>query len=399
MSESTTRRADLRIRGLALLVVIGLLFWLTIAMYQQAFRSTVDVTLEADRSGLQMQAGNLVKMRNVDVGRVSSVDLAPDGTTAVLTLAMEPELVDRIPANPRIDLFQLTAFGNKYVSMSDPDQPTGSLSAGQVLRSDHVSVEANTVLASLQRVVTTVQPAKLAATLGAVAEALRGQGDRLGRTLDLSAGYLEKINSDLPTLQRDLQLTGEVANLYGDVAPDLMTILRNVTVTGNTLVEKQQQLNQTLVQLTTLGDTAGDTLAVNGNGIVTMLDTLRPTTSLVARYSPMLTCWLQGVDEAYKRLRGPVGGSVGGAATYTTVQPGDDPYTVDEPNLVTANSGPDCHGLPYIGADQIPRPADKNDPTADLDATDNRLRTGDQTLITQLFGPLGGLAPAEGGDR
>ncbi|OLL73471.1 MCE-family protein Mce1A [Pseudonocardia sp. Ae168_Ps1] len=393
MSDSTLRRTDLRLRGLALLVVVGLLFWLTIAMYQQAFKTTVDITLEADRSGLQMQAGNLVKMRNVDVGRVSDVALGPDGNTAVLTLAMEPGLVQQIPGNPEINLFQLTAFGNKYVSMSDPAQPAGSLGAGQVLRADHVSAEANEVLASLERVVTTVQPAKLASTLGALSEALRGQGDRLGQTLDTSSSYLAKINNDLPTLQRDLQLTGEVADIYGDVAPDLMNILRNVTVTGNTVVEKQQQLNQTLVQLTTLGDTVGDTLAVNGDGIVTMLDTLRPTTSLLARYSPMFTCWIQGVDEAYKRLRAPVGGSVGGAATYTTVQPGDDPYSAAEPSEVSADSGPDCHGLPFIGPEEIPRPADKNDPTADLDATDNRLQTGDPTLITQLFGPLSGTGP------
>ena len=47
----------------------------------------------------------------------------------------------------------------------------------------------------------------------------------------------------------------QVSQLYGDATPDLVRALRNLTITGNTVVEKEQQLQKFFVDVQTLSST------------------------------------------------------------------------------------------------------------------------------------------------
>lgn len=386
----------LRINALILIAVVGGLGFLSYGSFTKLFTSYVPVTLIAPRSGLQMRAENLVKMRGLDVGKVGDVHLSEDSRSAVIELKLTPDLVNRIPANSRVDLFQLTAFGNKFVNFEDPPGPPASpLRSGSVIEADSVSTEANQLFATLDNVLRTVDPAELSHTLGAISTALQGQGDRLGQTITQASSYLARLNPELPALQRDLRHTADVSNIYADVAPDLLRTIQNATVTGRTLVAKRLQLDASLVGLTGLGNDGADLLTENENPLVTSLDLLRPTTSLLNRYSPMLTCLIQGLDEAHRRyspiLGGP--GSPPGAVTRTQLEPAKDAYRpkIDLPQ-VTEHSGPNCWGLPNVQAAQfIPH----SDPSYPMDAPNSFTNFNSDPLSVQLFGPeIFGLKPA-----
>ena len=56
--------------GLVSFLVLGLVIWLCLALYSQAFRSYDVITVEADRTGLLMDPGADVKLHGVVVGRV-----------------------------------------------------------------------------------------------------------------------------------------------------------------------------------------------------------------------------------------------------------------------------------------------------------------------------------------
>ena len=47
----------------------------------------------------------------------------------------------------------------------------------------HVMVEVNTVFEQLTSLLSTIEPAKLNETLGAIASALNGRGEKIGQTL------------------------------------------------------------------------------------------------------------------------------------------------------------------------------------------------------------------------
>ena len=56
-----------------LLVLLIAAIWLTYALFTGTLKSFVPVTLTSDRSGLVMESNAKVKMRGVQVGRVSSI--------------------------------------------------------------------------------------------------------------------------------------------------------------------------------------------------------------------------------------------------------------------------------------------------------------------------------------
>ena len=384
---SVTRK---RINGLILLAFVAFLVFLVIGAFNESFTRYDPVTLVAPRSGLQMQKGNHVKMRGIDVGKVKDVRLAGDGSGAIIDLNIYPDMIGRIPANAKTELYQLTAFGNKFVNFEDPSGPAASpLRSGSVVTATDVSVEANSLFSTLQRVLDAVQPAQLNTTLGAVSTALQGNGNKIGSTITQTSDYLAKLNRDLPTIQSDARRTTSVAALFNGAAPDLLRAVSNLTQTGRTFVDKKDQFNATLVNLTTLFHTGTDLLDQNGDDLSNALRALRPTTSLLNRYSPMLTCWIQGVDRANQLLEPVLGaGKHPGADTSTFVLPADEPYQNprDLP-LVSAHSGPNCYGLPVIQGNDFSAKVPKDDPTYPIDNPNSFLYTNKNPFAVQFFGP------------
>jgi len=80
-----------------------------------------------------------------------------------------------------------------------------SLRAGQVVDAQHVMVEVNTVFEQLTSVLSKIDPAKLNETLGAIASAVNGRGEKIGQMLSDLDSYLAKIEPSLPALSHDLE--------------------------------------------------------------------------------------------------------------------------------------------------------------------------------------------------
>lgn len=168
--------------GLVTVAVIVAIVAVAVGLFRGSFTETTPVTVLSPRAGLVMNPDAKVKMHGVQVGKVASIESRPNGQ-AVLHLAMNPSEMHLIPANVLVDLTSPTVFGAKFVELVPPAEPSvQSLHAGQVLDSQHVTVEVNTVFKHLTEVLGTLDPAKLNETLGAIGQALSGRGrkDRSG---------------------------------------------------------------------------------------------------------------------------------------------------------------------------------------------------------------------------
>ena len=84
----------------------------------------------------------------------------------------------------------------------------------------------------------TIQPAKLNATLGALATALEGRGERAGRQPRAGRRYFTRLNPELPAIKKDIRGLADVSQIYADAAPDLVRMLRNFAVTTSTIKDK-----------------------------------------------------------------------------------------------------------------------------------------------------------------
>ncbi|WP_328390451.1 MCE family protein [Nocardia sp. NBC_00416] len=337
--------AGLKLAGVAMVLAAVAAVVVSLTMFFGGFTPSVTVTVVSPRSGLVLDPDAKVKVRGVQIGRVAGLDRNAEGTS--LRLALNPDLLHLVPANATVDIRSTTVFGAKYINFVIPQQPDlKSLQPGALLAADHVTVEFNTLFQHLSDVLADVQPEKLNATMTALGTALQGRGQTLGELLVNSDAYLRQINPMLPTLQRDLNTTAAVGNLYADVSGDLLRTADNATASSRTITESESDVDSLLANLTGLADTTGAVLRDNEAQIGTALDLLRPTGELLNGYKDALFCLIGGSAKALPLGEAVFGGGQEGVALNTGFMYGTPPYTYpnDLPK-VNATGGPQCGGL------------------------------------------------------
>lgn len=276
-----------RLAGVVFVLVPALLIWLAVAVYDKKFTDSDPVVVETGSAGNQMHPGAEVKLRGVVVGEVRAIDATGDG--ARLTLAMKPGALDDVPSDVRAQMLPTTLFGERFVALVPPADPSPEpLAARAVVPQDRSAnaIELQQVLDDVLPMLTAVQPQKLSATLSAVSQALEGRGERLGDTLTLLDEHLAEFNPNLPALNRDLKELVKVSHVYADAAPDIITALTDFTTTSGTLAEQEAELAATLGATTRTAEDVTAFLHKNKDNIIRLGDTSRPTLELLAEYSP-----------------------------------------------------------------------------------------------------------------
>jgi phospholipid/cholesterol/gamma-HCH transport system substrate-binding protein len=337
---------------LILLAAITVFVYVTLSLFYEKFTAYVPVTLSSDRAGLVMENGAKVKMRGVLVGRVSAVE--SDKGSASLRLDLLPDQMKYIPANVGAEIRATTAFGAKYVDLIYPDNPSAQrLTAGAVIRSQNVSTEVNTVFESLMNVLDKIEPAKLNAVLTALAEGLRGQGERIGQATTDANQVLLAINPRAETVRRDWQAVKGFSDTYAAAAHDILTVLDAAATTSTTISSNAESLDALLLNVIGLSRSGINLLGPNKDNLINAINTLEPTTSLLMKYNPELTCMIVG-GKWFLDHGGNDNTSTGySSITDSAVLLGDDQYRYPE-NLpiIGAKGGPGgkpgCGSLPVV---------------------------------------------------
>ena len=373
--------------GLVSVAVVVAVVAVAVGLFQGSFTDTLPVTVLSPRAGLVMNPDAKVKMHGVQVGKVASIESRPDGQ-AVLRLAMYPSEMHLIPANVLVDLTSPTVFGAKFVELVAPAEPSAqSLHAGQVLDSQHVTVEVNTVFKHLTSVLGTLDPAKLNETLGAISQALSGRGEKIGQAFSDLDSFLAKFDPSLPALSHDIAMSAPVFRAYGDASADLVRTVDNSVKISKSIVDEQHNLDAFLVSAIGLADIGKDVLGANRKGLTDVFHLLAPTTDLLGEYAPGLTCAFGGIAALGKTppLSEP---SINIVASLTW---GGERYRYPQ-NLpkVAATGGPHCMGLPKL-------PFNSKAKLLVADTGANPVQYGNQQLLLNfdglkqlLYGPIDG---------
>jgi phospholipid/cholesterol/gamma-HCH transport system substrate-binding protein len=286
--------------GLATVAVIAAIVAVAVGLFSGSFTKSSPVTVVSSRAGLVMNAGAKVEMRGVQVGQVASIESRPNGQ-ALLHLAMHPADMRLIPANVLVDITAPTVFGAKFVDLVPPAEPSAHpLRAGQVLDSQHVTVEIDTLFQRLTSVFDKIDPAKLNETFGALAQAVSGRGEKIGQAFSDLDSFLAKLDPVLPALSNDIAMTAVVANAYADAAPDLVKTVNNSVKISKSIVDEQRNLDALLVSAIGLGEIGNDVLSANRKALTTDLRLLVPTTDLTNEYHEALSCVLRGLAYSSK---------------------------------------------------------------------------------------------------
>jgi phospholipid/cholesterol/gamma-HCH transport system substrate-binding protein len=338
---------------LILVVVFAVLVWLTWALFAGTLKDEVPVTLTSDRAGLVMETNAKVKLRGVQVGRVSGITGGKE--PVVLTLDIDRDQIKFIPANVEAQIRATTVFGAKFVDLVYPDDPSPQrLAENQVLKSRNVSTEVNTVFQNVVSVLNQIDTAKLNSTLAALAEGVRGQGEKIGQATTDANQVLLQLNPRSDTIRADWQALQGFNDAYSGAAQNILTVLNAASTTSATITSHTKQLDALLLATIGLSNSGISLLAPNQANLIKAINVLEPTTNLLYKYNPEYTCLLMGA----KTLLDTGGYEAPGGNGRTLVLDvglslGDDPYHY--PNnlpVIGAKGGPGgkpgCGSLPDV---------------------------------------------------
>lgn len=342
------------------MLVLGVVasFVLSGVAFNRDLQPYARVTLTSDRAGLVMDPNAKVKFRGVQVGRVSSI--SSDGPTKPAKLGLElfPNQLRYIPANVKAQIASPSLFGAKYVDLIDPSHPSRNrLASGAVLRSDNVTVEVDTVFQNLMDVLHQVDVPKLNAILSALSEGFRGRGQAIGQaTVDFNQ-VLQAINPRHETIRQDYRALKGVGDTYSAAAPNIVNVLDALSTTSSTVTNNAKALDSLLLSLIGLSHSGINLLGPNEQHLVQAINGLEPTTKLLMKYNPELTCTFVGSQlllDKYK-YADLLGGRDGRSVIMDAgIMFGDDPYRYpDNLPIVGAKGGPNgkpgCGSLPDVG--------------------------------------------------
>ena len=384
--SSNRRRA---LTGLATIGVVAAIVGFCVTMFSGGFAEGLPVTVLAPRAGLVMNADARVKMHGVQVGRVARIEERPNGQAAI-QLEMDRAPARRIPSNVLVDIASTTLFGGKFVQLMDPADPSPqSMHAGQILDATRVTVEINTVFQQLNSLLSKIDPAKLNETLGAIASAFNGRGDKFGRALSDLDSFLAKTEPNLAALSHDIAVTPGVINAYADAAPDLLRTAANTIRVSQTVLDEQQNLDALLISAIGLADLGNDVVGSNRQPLTDVLHLLVPTTGVLNTYHEALNCGLAGIDQLAKVPPSADPGIDISASFILGVERYRYPLSLPK---VAAKGGPHCAdmGLPVV-------PFEMRPPFLVADVGANPAQFGNQGILLNsdglkqlLFGPLAG---------
>jgi phospholipid/cholesterol/gamma-HCH transport system substrate-binding protein len=353
-------KARLRLVGVAFLAVIGLLIWLSLALYNKQFTQVATVTLHTGSVGNEMHPGGQVLVRGVQVGEVRSI--SADGSGAVLTLAIQPDMVSQLPANVTAVMVPTTLFGERSVDLIlPPTAVTARLANGSVIQQDRSrdAIEVQTVLNNLLPELTAVQPQNLSVTLTAISQALQGRGTKLGRSLVQLNAYLHRFVPNLPALDNDIRELVQVTRTYNQAAPDIVQALNDFTVVNQTLVQQEANLSSLLGTLTQSDRDLTTFLRQNKTNIIGLSANGLATLKILARYAPEFPCVLRDLvnfEPNINRVLG-AGSSQPGLHVHVNVLEPLGTATAPLGNYVPGkdtpvygdNTGPHCYPIPFPG--------------------------------------------------
>jgi phospholipid/cholesterol/gamma-HCH transport system substrate-binding protein len=338
------RRAWLYVEGVILLLVGALVLVLVYKQFRGDFTPKTELTMVASRAGLVMEPGSKVTYNGVEIGRVATIsEMQSDGKPAAkLVLDVNPKYIKLIPQNVVANIEAATLFGNKYVSLTSPDDPKQQrISSHDVIDVRSVTTEFNTLFETITSIAEKVDPIELNATLSAAAQALDGLGSNFGESIGNGNHILSQLNPRMPQLNFDVRRLADLGEIYARSSPDLWGFLQNAATTARTLTRQQGELDAALLAAVGAGKTGEDIFTRGGPYLARGAADLVPTAALLDTYSPELFCTVRNFHDAAPKIASAAGGNGYSLSAAGTILGAPNPYVYPD-NLprVNAHGGP-----------------------------------------------------------
>ncbi|HEV2778030.1 MAG TPA: MCE family protein [Actinophytocola sp.] len=217
-----------------------------------------------------------VKVNEVAVGRVEEINLAPDGWTAEVTLLVNGDV--KLPANASAKLRQSSLLGEKFIDLSTPPQPQGTLTDGALIPVNRTNrnTEVEEVLGALSMLLNgggVDQLQKISQELNA---ALEGNEANIRSTLDNVTTFVSTVDASRTDITRAIDGLNRLAGTLNTQRDQIATAIDDLGPGLQVLADQRSQLVTMLQALDALSAVAVDTVNRSQADIVADLKALMP---------------------------------------------------------------------------------------------------------------------------
>lgn len=278
-------RAALVLRGaLAAVVLLGASVAL-VAYGGGSFDSDPEVSAVIPAAAGDVGGGAAVQYQGVAVGAVVGIDAGTTQSNVVLRI--DRAQLDRIPAAVVVRIVPRTLFGDVYLRLipryADPSIGP-RLSAGEELAADTSAdaVQLYQLYRQASDLLERMQPAKLQVALTAISQALRGQGQALGDTIDRMSAVTGELEPKFDAVLASSPQLRQVSDALRSASGDLIDTLRSATALSQLALDHQGRLDGLLTAGVTLANSVGEVASAQQQRIITVVRAGAPVLGTLA---------------------------------------------------------------------------------------------------------------------
>lgn len=209
--------------GLASVVIAVNVMWLVGQLGVGAFEPGYELVASFDRVGQGLDEFSDVRIRGVRVGEVEELAHDEDGR-AIVTMRIDPGV--RVPASTTAAVEPLSVFGPKFIQL-DPGEGEDDgpwLEPGATITDTVAPKELGDILVEASEVLGAIDPEEAFTLLQTLTEAMDGQGERLGRTLDDTITLVELLEEGGPQAEQLLADLAHLGTTFDDRGDDLVAL-------------------------------------------------------------------------------------------------------------------------------------------------------------------------------
>ncbi|WP_158882622.1 MCE family protein [Amycolatopsis anabasis] len=290
-----TRKHRIQLLAFAIIAVVSVVYaGASYAGLDRLFgtRGYVVTAQLADSGGIFVNAE--VTYRGVAVGKVSAMHLNADGVAVDLDLdSGGPD----IPADTAAVVGNRSAVGEQYVDLRPSHEGGPFLENGSVIRQDKTAIPLapDTVLSSLDKLVSSVDPNSLRTVVDEAYLAFNGTGPDLRKLLDTAGSFTRTATENLPQTKELLADGRTVLDTQRRQSANIVSLAGGLQDIAERLKNSDPDLRKVIDEAPVLSRQVSDVLATSGTDlgvvIANLLTTAQITTARVDAVEELLVAY------------------------------------------------------------------------------------------------------------
>lgn len=263
MIHAAPRRIELGI-GLATVALVAGLVVVMIQFGRGYYDGGYEISaiFPSSSQGLFTDGGSDVKVRGLNVGTVSGIELLDDGRARV-TLRLDEGVL--LPDTAAASIEPLSVFGPKFIRI-DPGAHEASgpyLDPGDTIVDTRTTADLTETLDTAAHLLEGIDPAELASIFEAVTESVDGLGPAIGRTIDSSAALAGVAADHVADLEQFLVDLATLSGTFGAHAEEIVATVDGLSQLVPALTADPEQFGELLDVTTGIATTFAGLLEDN----------------------------------------------------------------------------------------------------------------------------------------